>query len=103
MKLFLGSAIAINHDDAPITHVMRKAVSGKRKPGGAPAIFGVAEIQVSGPQTKNANMANIAVSRRPATRDRQKILLPGRTRFVPRRSNKRNPYGRASTPGRGWW
>lgn len=54
--------LAIRNDEAPITHVMRKAVSGKRKPEGVSAIFGVDENHVLGPQTRNANRTSMAVS-----------------------------------------
>ena len=62
--------MAISNAEAPITHVMRNAVSGNRKPGGAFAILRLVAIHVSGPHTKNANSANMQASTRAAKRGR---------------------------------
>jgi hypothetical protein len=60
--LFGKLEIAIRKAEAPITHVMKNEVSANRGPGGLPGSFGREAIHVSGPQTKNANRASMAVS-----------------------------------------
>jgi hypothetical protein len=53
---------AISKAAAPITQVIKNAVSGNLGPEGLPAILGVEANQVSGPQTRNANNVSITVS-----------------------------------------
>jgi hypothetical protein len=49
--------LAIGKAEAPMTHVIKNAVRGNRAPGGVPASFGVAVIQVSGPQNQEGKQS----------------------------------------------